>query len=95
VEFNEHGAPVHPRSHRGGLNRDRGLIGDGIYGRAFLRTIWCSKKLLNAAKLMGGHAVVAGEPYARLQPKRALAVRRADVHMWRLTPFVGVEMKPK
>ncbi len=52
-------------------------------------------QLLNAPKVVGWHTVIASEPNTRLQPELAFAVRRSDVHMGRLTPLVGVEMKPK
>jgi hypothetical protein len=52
-------------------------------------------QLLNSPQVMGRYAVIAGQPNIRLQPKLAFAVRRTDVDMCRLTPLVGVEMKPK
>jgi hypothetical protein len=52
-------------------------------------------QLFNAPKFTGRYAIIAGQPNTRLQPKLTLTVRRTDVHVCRLTPLVGVEMKPK
>ena len=52
-------------------------------------------QLLNTPQVMGGYAVITGQPNTRCQPKLAFAIRRTHVHMRRLTPLVGVEMKPK